>query len=134
MKDNKTELWEKNSASTRYNMPEQCPTCHEQDKYSSLKTTYLYVGIFPYIHADITMICPAGHKFNFCMPYNKAMTAGYTVFDSTLFEKPLTDKKCPFHQVKLEAIRLYGDLVFADGTKKLQIRCPICYYSERYVI
>ena len=128
MKDNKTGSWEKNNASTKYDLPTFCPKCE-----GKLYATYIYVGIFPYIHSDITLVCThdLDHKFNFCFPYNKQMTFGYTVFDTIEVKKPVTDQVCPFHGVKLDAIRLYGDLTFNDGTKKLQLRCPVCFYSER---
>jgi hypothetical protein len=123
---NKTEFWEKNSASTKYDLPQTCPFC---DK--TLHATYVYVGVFPYIHGDITLRCDSKHVFNFCFPFNKLMTMGFTSFDSKDTVKPVTDQTCPFHGIKLEPIRLYGDLTFNDGTKKLQLRCPVCFYSER---
>ena len=136
MKDNKTGSWQKNAASTKYDLPQVCPHCSKIGLLSGLTATYVYVGVFPYIHGDITLVCVTNpkHKFNFCFPYNKHMTFGYTVFDSLKYEKPVTDQVCPFHGVKLDPIRLYGDLTFCDGTKKLQLRCPVCFYSERAVL
>lgn len=134
--EDKTELWLQAPASRKYNLPHQCPTCKKLNGvFVPLRATYVYVGVFPYIHTDFTLECGMGHKFNFCMPYNKVMTAGYTVFDTKTSKKPSVEGKvCPFHEVPLEPIRLYGDLTFNDGKQKLQIRCPICYYSERVVI
>ena len=129
--DDKTELWKQAPASRKYNLPEYCPYCEAR-----LKATYVYVGIFPYIHADFTLQCvdEESHKFNFCMPFNKVMTAGYTIYDSKLYKRFLSFERCPFHDVPLEPIRLYGDVVFNDGKRKVQLRCPRCYYSERVVI
>lgn len=133
MKDNKTEFWTKNTASTKYQLPRVCPHCTKNGLLSGLTATYVYVGVFPYIHAGIQLVCTLNseHKFAFCFPYNKAMNVGYTVFDSVEAKAPVTEQVCPFHGVKLEATRLYGDVVFNDGTKKLQLRCPICFYNER---
>jgi hypothetical protein len=134
--DNQTESWKKNSASARYNLPEFCPICAEKGVASGLKATDVYVGIFPYIHSDFTLVCHTDptHKFNFCFPFNKNMTFGYTVFDETETAKPTVDRKCPFHGEKLEVVRFYGNLVFKDGTRKVQLRCPVCFYSERAVL
>jgi hypothetical protein len=132
MVGNETEAWSQNNASTRYNLPETCPFCQ-----SPLKATYTYVGIYPYIHADFTLEChlnPHLHKFNFCFPFNKAQTMGYTVYDSHDQPKPKIERICPFHHEHLEVVRYYGDAVFKDGTRKLQLRCPICFYSERYIL
>ena len=128
MDEDKTELWLKASPSNRYNLPDTCPFCGEK-----LKATNVYVGIFPYIHTDFTLVCwgNAEHKFNFCFPYNKVMVAGYTVYDDADYTRYVTDYVCPFHGVKLQPIRLYGNIVFNDGTKKMQLRCPVCNYSER---
>jgi len=133
VKANKTESWEKNTQSAKYDLPQVCPYCSKHGILSGLSATYVYVGVFPYIHGDITLVCVTEpkHKFNFCFPYNKHMTFGYTVFDSKEFGKPDTEQVCPFHNIKLDPIRLYGDLTFNDETKKLQLRCPICFYSER---
>jgi hypothetical protein len=134
MIDNETDLWKKNSASTKYNLPEHCPLCIEKGVVSNLKAADVYVGIFPYIHSDFTLVCCADptHKFNFCFPYNRNMTFGYTTFDETETIKPIVDRKCPWHNEKLEPVRLYGNQVFKDGTRKVQLRCPTCFYSERY--
>ena len=132
--DNQTESWLKNSASTKYNLPDFCPICREKGISSGLKATDVYVGIFPYIHSDFTLICQAGHKFNFCFPFNQDMTFGYTVYDETEVPKPIVDRKCPWHGEKLEPVRVYGNLVFKDGTRKAQLRCPVCFYSERLVL
>jgi hypothetical protein len=131
MDSNETEAWQKNSVDARYNLPEACPFCG-----SSLKATYVYVGVFPYIHTDFTLVCSKNllHKFNFCFPYNKAQTMGYTIFDSKEQGRHETSYKCPFHQVTLEVTRFYGDQTFKDGTRKLQLRCPVCFYSERKIL
>lgn len=124
---NKTELWLKSPPSTKYTLPKVCPTCH-----AYLQTDYVYVGIFPYIHTGVNMKCPSGHEFTFCFPYNAAMPSGYTVFDSKESPRYSTSKVCPFHiDTKLVPVRLYGDLVFNEGTKKMQLRCPVCNYSVR---
>ena len=128
--DNKTELWREAAASAKYNLPMHCPACD-----GVLYAKDVYVGIFPYIHADFTLVCrenPA-HKFNFCFPYNKVMVEGYTVFDTVEIKPYRTERTCPFHGVELKPVRLYGDLVFTDGTRKMQLRCPVCFYSERVV-
>jgi hypothetical protein len=134
--DNKTELWLKNNHDTRYTLPEVCPLCGKEGLVSGLKASKVYMGIFPYIHVDFTLTCwtEPSHRFNFCFPYNRAMTSGYTVFDSKETGKPDINRLCPWHNVKLEPIRLYGDLVFKDKSRKIQLRCPVCYYSERYTL
>jgi hypothetical protein len=126
---NKTDLWLKSPASPRHPLPETCPTCK-----SLLQAKYVYVGIFPYIHTGINLRCIVHpeHEFTFCFAYNPAMTAGYTFFDTTGTHFYKTDKTCPFHpDTHLEPFRLYGNLVFKDGTQKMQLRCPICSYSLR---
>jgi hypothetical protein len=128
-------LWLEASASAKYNLPDHCPICLEQGKHCTLKTTHVYVGVFPYIHADFTMQCrtvPA-HKYNFCFPFNKAMVEGFTSYDTEAFKRYRTERVCPFHNTTLVPVRLYGDLVFTDGTRKMQLRCPTCFYSERVV-
>jgi hypothetical protein len=126
--ENETEMWQKSPKPIRYNLPETCPFCGDK-----LKAKDVYVGIFPYIYTDFTLVCWANpeHKFNFCFPYNRAMAEGYTVFDDTEFKRYSTERKCPFHGERLKPIRVYGNLTFKDGTKKVQLRCPICNYSER---
>ena len=130
LEDNKTELWRRAAASAKYNLPKYCPKCK-----GALYAKDVYVGIFPYIHADFTLVCQVdeAHKYNFCFPYNKVMVEGYTVYDSAEFKLYRTEKTCPFHNVQLKPVRLYGDLVFTDGTRKMQLRCPVCFYSERVV-
>jgi len=59
---------------------------------------------------------------------------GYTVYNSEHLEKPIVKRFCPFHSEKLEVTRLYGDETFNDGKRKLQLRCPVCFYSERYML
>jgi hypothetical protein len=133
---NETETWSKNSADTRYNLPDYCPLCNQKGILSNLKCTYVYVGIFPYIHTDFTLNCVVNpmHKFNFCFPYNRNQTMGYQILDSKESGRPTVTYDCPFHKVKLEATRFYGDFVFKDGTRKLQLRCPVCFYSERKIL
>jgi hypothetical protein len=127
MDEDKTDLWLKAPQSAKYSLPDTCPTCQKP-----LKAKCVYVGIFPYIHADATLVCINDHEFNFCLPFNAVMVEGYTVFDSTESKRYYTDKCCPFHSTqKLTPVRLYGDLVFKDGKRKIQLRCPICNYSER---
>jgi rRNA maturation protein Nop10 len=129
VEDNKTDGWTKNSNSTRYNLPTNCPKCGD-----NLKLRHIYVGIFPYIHSDVTFTCCSNenHKFAFCLPYNKNMTFGYLILDTTEAKRYYTTKRlCPFDGETLQPYRLWGDLVFNDGTKKLQLRCPECFYSER---
>lgn len=124
---NKTELWLNSPASPRYSLPSICPKCNSQ-----LKPIYTYLGIFPYIHAGTHLECVNGHEYTFCFPYNRAMCEGYTLFDSKDNTRGYTNRCCPFHvDTKLVPVRLYGDLVFKDGTRKMQLRCPVCFYSER---
>lgn len=124
---NKTQLWRDSPASPRYPLPTRCPTCH-----AILTATYTYLGVFPYIHSGIHLTCISGHEFTFCFPYSKAMVEGYTIFDSASNQRGKTDRRCPFHtDVQLKLLRLYGDAVFNDGTVKMQLICPVCYYSER---
>jgi hypothetical protein len=127
--ENKTEAWLKSPPSTRYTLPETCPHCK-----SLLQTEYVYVGVFPYIHTGVHLKCivHSEHEFTFCFPYTRLNPAGYTVFDSEAIHFYKTDKACPFHpDTKLKPIRLYGDLVFNDGTRKIQLGCPVCCYSQR---
>ena len=128
MNHNTTELWDKAPPTIKYNLPETCPICGDK-----LRPSKVYVGIFPYIYADFTLVCWGNceHEFNFCFPYNPVMVEGYTIFDDTESKRYYTNRICPWHKTKLKPIRLYGNLVFNDGTKKVQLRCPICYYSER---
>ena len=125
---NVTEAWSRAPTPIVYSLPELCPECG-----SKLKAAKVYVGIHPYIYADFTLMCwDKGHEYNFCFPYNPMMAAGYTVFDSTETKRYYTTKTCPFHKdTQLKPVRLYGDLVFSDGTRKIQLRCTKCYYSER---
>lgn len=126
---NKTELWLKNSPSIRHRLPKYCPTCGDV-----LTANYAYIGVFPYLHAGINLRCKASstHEFTFCLPFDKAAAEGYTVFDSADSKRYSTERVCPFHaETKLQPVRLYGDLVFNDGTRKLQLRCPVCNFSER---
>lgn len=126
-KDNTTELWSKAPAPIKYSLPEACPLCG-----GKLKSAKVYVGIFPYIYTDFTLVCwVCASEFNFCFPYNPAMAEGYSIFDTTESKRYSTERVCPFHNQTLKPIRLYGDLVFKDGTRKLQLRCPLCFYSER---
>jgi hypothetical protein len=126
----KTLLWQSSPASAKYGLPEFCPTCKAR-----LKVNYLYIGIFPYIHTGINMHCvnDEKHKFTFCFPYNPAMAAGYTIFDSKDNTRYYTERVCPFDGAKLVPVRLYGDLVFTDGSRKMQLRCPQCCFSERVI-
>lgn len=136
MKDNKTDLWSKTPSSTKYTLPEYCPICSVKGLGATLKMAYVYVGVFPYIHAGVNLKCSENseHEFTFCFPFSDAMASGYTVFDSTETGKRYyTDKPCPFHGEKLKPIRLLGDLVYSDGTRKMQLACPICHYSVRVV-
>jgi hypothetical protein len=129
--NNKTELWSQAPASAKYTLPEYCPKCGGR-----LKAGVVYVGIFPYIHADFTLTCVSNveHKYNFCMPFNKVMTEGYQIYDSSEQRRFYTEnRRCPFHGTPLTPYRYYGDLVFNDGTCKIQLRCPTCFYSERVV-
>jgi hypothetical protein len=130
MKDNKTDLWQQASPSTKYNLPPTCPHCG-----GHLHIKDLYVGIFPYIHADFTLVCVdnAEHKFNFCFPYNKVMVEGFQILDTNDHLRFRTERKCPWHLETLLPYRYYGNLVFKDDTRKMQLRCPICFYSERVV-
>lgn len=124
----KTDLWEQIPLSTKYTLPDVCPICQQH-----LKVDSLYVGVFPYIHTGVTLKCQS-HEFTFCFPYNKAMNMGYTVFDSKEAKRYSTNEHlCPFHGVKLVALRFLGDLVYRDGTKKLQLKCPICNFSKRVI-
>ncbi len=126
---NKTELWLKSLPSIKYFLPETCPRCK-----SILQAKHVYVGVFPYIHTGVYLQCIANaeHVFTFCFPYNEAMPAGYTVFDTKEVKGYSTERVCPFHpEVRLEPVRFYGDLVFNDGTRKLQLRCRRCNFSER---
>jgi hypothetical protein len=126
---NKTDSWELNSHDTKYDLPKFCP---EIGCTGYLQSTYVYIGTYPYIHADITLVCSeCKHKFNFCFPLNRKMTFGYTIYDSSLIRKPEPKIFCPFGHGLLEPVRMYGDEVFSDGTKKLQIRCPVCFFSQR---
>ena len=123
----KTDLWELNSHDSKYDLPHVCPVCKDY-----LQATYVYVGTYPYIHGDVTLECTCCKtKYNFCFPLNKHMTFGYTVYDSSLTRKPNPNKQCPFGHGLLEPVRLYGDLVFVESTKRLQLRCSTCFYSER---
>lgn len=125
---NKTALWLNSPASPRYQLPHICPSCKQQ-----LTTRYAYVGVFPYIHAGINLYCQnCDLQFTFCFPYNKAMIEGYQIFDSTDNTRGYTERCCPFHRTtKLKPLRLYGDRVFTDGTRKMQLICPVCFFSER---
>jgi hypothetical protein len=90
------------------------------------------MGIFPYIYVDFTLICwECAAEFNFCFPYSPAMAEGYTIFDTSQGKRFCTSRRCPFHGKKLKPIRYYGDLTFKDDTRKIQLRCPVCFYSER---
>ena len=127
--NNKTDMWLKSPQSTKYTLPQTCPTCN-----AVLQTDYVYIGVFPYIHTGVNMKCHSNpeHEFTFCFPYNQLMPAGYTIFDSAENTRYKTEKTCPFHpEIKLVPTRLYGDLVFNEGTKKMQLRCPTCNYSVR---
>jgi hypothetical protein len=136
MDSNETDAWQRNNAPIRYNLPDYCPKCFDKAVKSTLKAVYCYIGIFPYIHTDFTLICQtdASHKYNFCFPFNKMQTMGYTIFDSKDQPRPTIKQVCPFHKTPLEATRFYGDYVFKDGTQKYQLRCPTCFYSERLVL
>lgn len=125
---NKTELFLQSPQSTKYTLPKICPKCG-----ASLEASYVYVGVFPYLHTGVNMKCTLNnHEFTFCFPYNKALSAGYTIFDSKDNTRFSTERVCPFHtDTKLTPVRLYGDLIFNEGTKKMQLRCPVCHYSER---
>ena len=128
-KDNFTDKWMNCSPQSVYDLPAVCPICK-----ADLKPRECQVGVFPYLHADVGLQCwlHPEHRFWFCFPYNTNVVDGYTIFDSSEQKRYVTDKCCPFHPTqKLSPIRLYGDLVFKDGTKKIQLRCPICNYSER---
>lgn len=129
---NKTEVWRQAPPSAHYyDFPTICPYCNK-----ALIATDVYVGIFPYLHCDLTLQCIGDleHKFNFCMPYHAAMVEGYTTLDTKEPRLFTTEHECPFHKgTKLKPIRFYGDIVFKDGTRKIQLRCPTCYYSERRI-
>lgn len=124
---NKTQLWLDSPISPRYPLPHICPKCSSQ-----LTAGYTYLGVFPYIHAGTHLTCVNGHEYTFCFPYNRAMIEGYQIFDSTSNLRGYTNHTCPFHpETNLKLLRLYGDKVFTDGTRKLQLICPVCFYSER---
>jgi len=124
---NKTQLWLNSPASPRYPLPTVCPTCS-----GLLTAVYTYLGVFPYIHSGVHLTCPDKHEFTFCFPYHKAMIEGCQIFDSASTVRGYTNRTSPFHKdTPLKPLRLYGDAVFNDGTVKLQLICPVCYYSER---
>ena len=125
----KTSRWGDAAHSTRYALPETCPSCGSQ-----LKPVYAYVGVFPYVHTGVNLkCCEEEREFTFCFPFNPVAADAYTIFDSTVSTRYVTERTCPFHGVPLHPFRFLGDLVYTDGTRKMQLRCPICSFSERVV-
>ena len=127
MSNEKTDLWNSAPPSTSYNLPFKCPTCGY-----TLYQKGLHIGIFPYIYADVRLRCIfCSSEFNFCFPYSPVMGCGLTLYQSDGKLKGYTDPRlCPFHHVKLEIQRIYGDLTYKNKTK-LQLKCPECNYYER---
>ena len=125
---NKTPQFLSAPPSKKYQVPQKCPYDN-----SPLQVQYVYVGVFPYIHTGVNFKCTENdHEFTFCFPYNFTLAMGYTIFDSQSNTRFSTEIVCPFHTKQhLIPVRLYGDLIFTDGTKKLQLRCPVCHFSER---
>jgi len=141
-KDNKTDQWKTAPPSTLYELPTVCPKCE-----GILTVTSMHMGTFPYQYVDLNVNCTyCFETYNFCYPQNPIMATGITIYDKTLTLETIENRAyqaiyeenisfCPFHKTyELEMQRFYGDLVFNDGTMKLQIKCPKCNYYKRIQI
>ena len=131
-KNNKTEIWENMPPATRYDLPYNCPKC----RYNRLTAIMIDIGTFPYIYADITFICEScKEKYNFCFPQHPIHSLGKHNYDSLGILIYQTEKpECPFHKTKMEITRYLGNLVYSDGTQKIQYKCPTCYYWKRITV
>ncbi len=145
MKDNKTEIWNNAPPSARYELFQHCPKCRD-----FLLTVKIDIGIFPHIYTDVCQVCPTCQtNYNFCYPLHPIFREGLHIYDTMhlnplyAIEEQLVDDlgnykqdypKCPFHQLTMKPNRYLGNITYSDGTEKVHVVCPICYYYERIQI
>lgn len=117
-------------------MPLSCPICQYP-----LSVRLITLGIFPYLYVDVGQYCENCKSwYHFCLPYEDVMPSGLTIYDKdpdSLHEKLLNTiefVKCPFGHGYMRLSRIYGNLVYQDGTIRVQLRCDTCHYFKHITI
>jgi len=134
-KPKQTQKWLNQPEATLYDLPRKCPKC--QDYLSPYSIT---LGTFPYNYADLTLKCPYCLEiYHLCIPQSDTFGNGLSIYDSNIniIKKHQIQPKhmtCPFHNLPMLLTKVFGDMVYSDGTVRVQYRCQKCHYFKHYTI
>lgn len=113
-----------------------CPVCHHY-----LKLKWVVQDNWPYSHGDFCLVCPVCNwEGVFGVPCNPLFGMELIIWDSdphavlgqaVKLEAPI----CPFHTIKMELTKIWGDMVMEDPAFiRVQWKCPKWFLVEHRMV
>ena len=116
-----------------WSKPLTCSTCGEQ-----LNPAVLRVETFPYIHADLKMVCTCGEEYLIGIPHRRDSGLSLHVYDSNpaeavTYQQNLTPRICRFGHGAMNMTKIFGDWVLGEEQVEYQWKCSTCFLTRHEI-